>query len=107
VGGGAFLVPDVIPGASEVVRPERGSVANAVGAAIALASGRWDVIVPADHHRRDAIDRACDMARDRAVQAGADPASVEIVELLEIPLTYLPEPASRITVKAAGPLALL
>jgi N-methylhydantoinase A/oxoprolinase/acetone carboxylase beta subunit len=105
VGGGAFLAPDLVPGASEVIRPERGGVANAVGAAIALASGRWDAIVPADQRRRDAIDQACDMARDRAVQAGADPATVEIVELLEIPLSYLPEPANRLTVKAAGPLA--
>jgi N-methylhydantoinase A/oxoprolinase/acetone carboxylase beta subunit len=107
VGGGAFLAPAQLVGVAEVIRPERGSVANAVGAAIALASGRWDVIVPADERRREAIEQACAMARDRAVQAGADPADVEVVDLVEIPLSYLPEPASRVTVKAAGPLAAL
>ena len=107
VGGGAFLVPDEVPGASEVIRPERGDVANAVGAAIALASGRWDAIVPDGAGRRAAIDKACDMARQRAVQAGADPTQVDIVELIEIPLSYLPEPAIRVNVKAAGPLAWL
>lgn len=107
VGGGAFLAPDSVFGASEVIRPERGDVANAVGAAIALASGRWDAIVPANDERRASIERACDMARQRAVQAGADPATIEIVELVEIPLSYLPEPAIRVNVKAAGPLAWL
>jgi hypothetical protein len=55
--------------------------------------------------RRDAIERACDMAKQRAVQAGADPNAVEIVELVEIPLSYLSEPAIRVNVKAAGPLS--
>src|SRR5262249_54650196 len=35
VGGGSILVPDRIPGISEVIRPEHYDVANAVGAAIA------------------------------------------------------------------------
>jgi N-methylhydantoinase A/oxoprolinase/acetone carboxylase beta subunit len=107
VGGGAFLIPDELPGATEVLRPDRGDVANAVGAAIALVSGRWDIIAPAGEGRRKAIDEACEMASRRAVQAGAEPDSVEIVELSEIPLSYLPEPAIRVHVKAAGPLGWL
>jgi hypothetical protein len=39
----------------------------------------------------------------RAVHAGADPARVEVVEVVEIPLSYLLDPAIRIRVKAAGP----
>jgi N-methylhydantoinase A/oxoprolinase/acetone carboxylase beta subunit len=107
VGGGAFLIPDKVPGVTEVLRPDRGDVANAVGAAIALVSGRWDTIAPAGDGRRKAIDEACEMARRRAVQAGAAPDAVEIVELSEIPLSYLPEPAIRVHVKAAGPLGWL
>jgi N-methylhydantoinase A/oxoprolinase/acetone carboxylase beta subunit len=42
VGGGAFLVPDRLPGISEVLRPEHAAVANAVGAAIAQVSGEAD-----------------------------------------------------------------
>ncbi|UBU11643.1 hydantoinase/oxoprolinase N-terminal domain-containing protein [Nonomuraea gerenzanensis] len=105
VGGGAFLLPDRIPGVSRVIRPEHAEVANAVGAAIALASGRVDTILPAGDSRSAAIDGAKEEARARAVAAGADPAGVEIVDLLEVPLSYLSEPAVRVHVKAAGPLA--
>ncbi|MCW6009323.1 hydantoinase/oxoprolinase family protein [Micromonospora sp. CPCC 205371] len=105
VGGGAFLIPDAMPGVSEVLRPERGDVANAVGAAIALASGRWETVAPASADRRAAIEQASEQAVDRAVQAGAHPDSVRVVEVTETPLSYLTEPAVRINVKAAGPLA--
>ena len=47
---------------------------------------------------------ACDQATARAIQAGADPERVEIVEIDEIPLAYLTEPVARISVKAVGPL---
>jgi hypothetical protein len=70
-------------------------------------SGRWEAIAPAGEGRRKAIDAACEMATRRAVQAGAAPDQVEIVELAEVPLSYLPEPAVRIQVKAAGPLGWL
>jgi N-methylhydantoinase A/oxoprolinase/acetone carboxylase beta subunit len=107
VGGGAFLVPDELPGVAEVIRPDHGDVANAVGAAIALVSGTIETIVPADDGRREAIDAAAEHARRRAVQAGADPAGVEVVEITEVPMSYLPEPALRLRVKAAGPLGNL
>ncbi|MFI7706501.1 hydantoinase/oxoprolinase N-terminal domain-containing protein [Nonomuraea sp. NPDC049480] len=105
VGGGAFLLPARVPGAGEVIRPEHAEVANAVGAAIALASGRVDTILPAGDSRSEAIERAKEEAAARAVAAGADPSGVEIVDLLEVPLSYLSEPAVRVHVKAAGPLA--
>jgi N-methylhydantoinase A/oxoprolinase/acetone carboxylase beta subunit len=105
VGGGAFLLPAEIPGVSRVIRPEHAEVANAVGAAIALASGRVDTILPAGESRSEAIERVKEEAAARAVAAGADPAGVEIVDLLEVPLSYLSEPAVRVHVKAAGPLA--
>jgi N-methylhydantoinase A/oxoprolinase/acetone carboxylase beta subunit len=105
VGGGAFMLPARVPGAGEVVRPEHAEVANAVGAAIALASGRVDTILPAGADRSQAVERAKEEAAARAVAAGADPAAVEIVDLLEVPLSYFSEPAVRVHVKAAGPLA--
>ena len=105
VGGGAFLLPDHITGASTVIRPEHAEVANAVGAAIALASGRVDTILPAGDSRTEAIESVKEEARARTVAAGADPSGVEIVDLLEVPLSYLSEPAVRVHVKAAGPLA--
>jgi N-methylhydantoinase A/oxoprolinase/acetone carboxylase beta subunit len=107
VGGGAFLVPDTLPGAAAVIRPENADVANAVGASIALVSGRWETLAPAGDGRRRAIDDACAKAIQRAVQAGADPATVDVVEITETPLTYLLEPAVRVNVKAAGALGWL
>ncbi|GAA0915134.1 hydantoinase/oxoprolinase family protein [Nonomuraea longicatena] len=104
VGGGAFLLPGTLPGVSEVIRPEHAEVANAVGAAIALASGRVDTVIPAGAGRAAAIEEARREAAARAVKAGADPDRVEVVDVHEVPLSYLAEPAARLQVKAAGPL---
>jgi N-methylhydantoinase A/oxoprolinase/acetone carboxylase beta subunit len=105
VGGGSILVPDQIPGITKVVRPEHFDAANAVGAAIASVSGQVDRIFhlgPAG--RQGVLDEACDEAREHAVAAGAEPRTVQIVEMEEIPLAYLNSPAIRVRVKAAGAL---
>ncbi len=105
VGGASALVPDSLPGVSGVRRPEHFDVANAIGAAIASVSGEVDRIFNLGPGGREAaVAEAVEEACDRAVAAGASPGSVEIVELEEIPLTYLINPAVRIRAKAAGPL---
>jgi N-methylhydantoinase A/oxoprolinase/acetone carboxylase beta subunit len=105
VGGGSVLVTDDIPGISEVIRPGHFDAANAIGAAIASVSGQVDRIFhTASSGRASALSEASEEARDRAVAAGADPDSVETVEIEEIPLAYLTTPAVRIRVKAAGTL---
>jgi hypothetical protein len=105
VGGGSILVPDRIPGISEVIRPEHFDTANAVGAAIASVSGQVDRIFHLGPEGRQAVlDEARDEARERAVAAGADPNTVQIVELEEIPLAYLTTPAIRVRAKAVGAL---
>ena len=106
VGGGSILVPDRIPGVSEIVRPEHFDAANAVGAAIASVSGQVDRIFHLGADGRQAVlDEARDEARERAVAAGANPDTVQIIEVEEIPLAYLTSPAVRIRVKAAGTLS--
>jgi N-methylhydantoinase A/oxoprolinase/acetone carboxylase beta subunit len=106
VGGGAFLVPDDLPGAGEVVRPSHGGVANAVGAAISLAGGRADQM--SDVEDRDAaIEAASKAAIAKAIQAGADPLQVVVVDVLETPVSYSTRPTVKVSVKAAGPLARL
>jgi len=105
VGGGSMLIPDSLPGVSKVLRPENFDVANAIGAAIASVSGRWEEVVSLGQGREVAIESACAQAKARAVQAGADPDRVEIVEIDEVPLAYLTEPVARISVKAVGPLS--
>jgi N-methylhydantoinase A/oxoprolinase/acetone carboxylase beta subunit len=106
VGGGAPLVPDGIAGASEVLRPHDSDVANAIGAAIASVSGEVDRIFHLGQGGREtAVADASAEAIDRAVSAGAARDRVEIVEIEEVPLAYLTDPAVRIRVKAAGPIA--
>jgi len=106
VGGGAPLVPEDLAGTSEVLRPEHSDVANAIGAAIASVSGEVDrVFHPSAGGREAAIAEASSEAIERAVSAGAARESVEVVEIEEVPLAYLTDPAVRIRVKAGGPLA--
>jgi N-methylhydantoinase A/oxoprolinase/acetone carboxylase beta subunit len=105
VGGGSILIPDELPGVSEVIRPDHFDAANAIGAAIASVSGQVDRIFHfGPGGRKAALDEASQEARDHAVAAGADPDTVQIVELEEIPLAYLTSPAVRIRAKAAGAL---
>jgi N-methylhydantoinase A/oxoprolinase/acetone carboxylase beta subunit len=106
VGGGAHLVPDVIPGVSEVIRPQHQSVANAYGAGIAEASGSVDRVYSYDaSSREECLDDARELAANAAVRAGADPERVRITTVTEVPMTYVPGQGSRVMVKAAGPLA--
>jgi N-methylhydantoinase A/oxoprolinase/acetone carboxylase beta subunit len=105
VGGGSILVPDDMPGVSEVIRPDHFDAANAIGAAIASVSGNVDRIFHLGAGGRQAVlDEARDEAREHAVAAGGDPDTVQIIELEEIPLAYLTSPAVRIRAKAAGAL---
>lgn len=107
VGGGSFLVPDEMDVASEVRRPEHYAVANAIGAAIAQVGGEVDRVFPVEPGQRDAvIAQAKEEARERAIAAGADPNSVEIIDVDEVPIAYLPGNATRIRVKAVGDLVL-
>jgi hypothetical protein len=106
VGGGAPLVPEDVPGASEVLRPDHSDVANAIGAAIASVSGEVDRVFHLGSGGREAaIAEASQEAIERAVSAGAARDRVEVVEIEEVPLAYLTDPAVRIRVKAGGPLA--
>jgi N-methylhydantoinase A/oxoprolinase/acetone carboxylase beta subunit len=104
VGGGSFLVPDALPGISEVLRPDHHDVANAVGAAIAQVSGQIEEVVSLNGDRAEKLEEARGRAIRRAVEAGADGDRTEIVELDEVPLAYMTEPIVRLRVKAVGPL---
>jgi hypothetical protein len=54
-------------------------------------------------HRRGALEEARAAALARAIDAGADPAAVEVSEVEEVPVTHLLRPALRIRVRAVGP----
>jgi hypothetical protein len=101
VGGGAFLVPDRLAGISQVIRVPHGDCANAVGAAIAQVSGESDSI-HRDLSREAAIAAGEAEAIERAVAAGAERASLERVDVEDMPLAYLPGNALRVRVRVAG-----
>lgn len=104
VGGGSILVDGPL-GDLEVIKPNHFAVANAVGAAIAQVSGEVDRVYSlAEMGREQALDDARTQAIDAAVAAGARRDSVEIVDMEDVPLAYLPGNATRVRIKAVGEL---
>ena len=107
VGGGSILIVRPINGASEIITPENHAVANAIGAAIAQVGGEVDRVFSLEAmSREEALNQAKAEAISKAVAAGADPATVEVVDVEEVPLAYLPGNATRIAIKAVGDLAM-
>lgn len=105
VGGGTILIGDRIRGASEVIRPEHFAVANAIGAAIAQVGGETDRVFARERlSREEALAEATREATQKAIAAGADPATIQLVDVEEVPLSYLPGNAARIRVKVVGDL---
>jgi N-methylhydantoinase A/oxoprolinase/acetone carboxylase beta subunit len=106
VGGGSVLVNEDIRGTSEVIVPQHAGVANAIGASIAQISGEIDRVFAYEATGREqALETAKREARERAIEAGADIETLEVLELEELPLAYMPGGAVRIRVKVAGELA--
>ncbi len=106
VGGGSILVRDKVADLP-TIKPDHYPVANAVGAAIAQISGEVDRVYALDEIPREkALAEAQSEAKRKAVEAGADPATTEVVEVEDVPLAYLPGNATRVRVKAVGDLRL-
>jgi N-methylhydantoinase A/oxoprolinase/acetone carboxylase beta subunit len=105
VGGGSILVDRTLPGASTVIRPDHFQVANAIGAAIGQVSGEVDQVHSLEGTARaEVMARARDDAAARAIAAGADPATIAVVDAEDVPLAYLPGSATRVRVKVVGEL---
>jgi N-methylhydantoinase A/oxoprolinase/acetone carboxylase beta subunit len=111
VGGGGIIIPEDyyqrFKGVSRVLRPAHFQYANAIGAAIAQASGEVDRIYELDKMTREqALEKAKHEAIQDSIDAGADPSTVSVVEAEELPLSYLPGLALRIRAKAVGRLRI-
>lgn len=105
VGGGTVLVSRPIKGTSEMNVPENAGTANAIGAAIAQVGGEVEKVYSFEITGRDAaIAEAKKEATDKAIAAGADASTVEIVDIEEVPLAYLPGGSCRVRAKAVGDL---
>lgn len=105
VGGGSILFPDQLKGASEVIKPKNSGVANAIGSAISQVSGEIEKIFNTDDLGREkTLELAKELAFQQAIEAGADPEQLVLIDLEEVPLSYLPGNATKIRAKAAGGL---
>lgn len=107
VGGGSILIDGDLPGLGPVIRPPYADCANAVGAAIAQIGAEVDRVVTLEGKDRAAeLAAISDEARQQVEAAGAIASSIEIVEMDEVPIAYLPNDCVRVRVKAVGDLAL-
>lgn len=105
VGGGHFLVQQTPAGISEVIRPPHAEVANAIGASIGQVSGELDRIFHYDNQSREsALEEAKQGAMSAAIDAGALPHTVSVLDIQEIPLSYVKGQATRIRIRATGQL---
>lgn len=107
VGGGSVLIGRPLAGVAVVTVPGQAGVANAIGAAIAQVSGTVDRVFSYEALGRErALAAARDEAVGQAVAAGASAGTVEITEVEELPMQYLPGRAVRVRVRAVGELML-
>ena len=83
-------------------------MANAIGAAIAQIGGQVEKVFALEKIGRDqAVEEIKLEATKKAISAGAQIDTVEVVEVDEIPLTYLPGNVTLIRAKAVGDLESL
>ena len=105
VGGGAKISPEVLAGVSEVIRPAHSGAANAVGAALGDVAGQAEQVFSLrETPRQEAVALVRADAIARAVEAGADPGTVEVLTLEELPVAYM-EDTVIVRARAAGRLA--
>ena len=104
VGGGAFLIPEKLPGVSKVIHVQHGDCANAVGAAIAQVVGRMRPDLQGPEPRRCAAAGAGHRQRPRR-GGGCARASLTTIESEDMPLAYLPGNSVRVRVRVVGDVA--
>lgn len=105
VGGGSILLRTERSAVPQAIVPEHAAVANAVGAALGDVSGEAEMVVDYRVRRREeAIAEAIASARARAEELGANDSDVRVLEVLEVPLAYLPGETVRLRVRAVGPI---
>ena len=106
VGGGSVLARERI-GDLIAQRPPHYAVANAVGAAMAQVSGECDRLFKLAEIDRDAaIAEATTEAKQAAINGGARPETLVVVDVEDLPLAYMAGNATRIRVKVVGELLL-
>ena len=102
VGGGAIVAPEKLKGASKVLKPRLGEVANAVGAALARVSCVVDRIKSTEgKNEKQLLEEVSKEAIEKTVEAGAKRETVEIAEMETLPLQYVAN-KTRFIIRAVG-----
>ena len=107
VGGGSVMLDNKIDGLN-VIKPPHNDLANAVGAAIAQVSGQVSKVILIDDKldRESAIKQVTDEATKLAVDRNADPNTINVLAVSDIPLSYLPGNNLLINVTVVGDLKM-
>ena len=104
-GGGAFLLPKEISGASKVIFPEHLEVANAFGACIAQFSSEEEkVINTAEVDEKKEMEKLLVKVEDKLLTNGVTKESINTLLKESMPLAYLPG-VVKLKVKMCGDLA--
>jgi hypothetical protein len=105
VGGGAPLIPGETLAGCPVIRPEYAGVANAIGASIAQVSGEAEGLhAIGSKTRSEVVDELTHDATTNAVAAGADVATITVVDIEEIDIPYMASETTRIRIRVVGDL---
>jgi N-methylhydantoinase A/oxoprolinase/acetone carboxylase beta subunit len=105
VGGGNFMVNELLSGVSDLIKPQWADVANAVGAAMGEIAGDEDSVYDYDLVTREVcMQEAKQKAITKAIANGALSTTVEVIEINEVPIPYLPGKITRLQVRAIGKL---
>lgn len=103
-GGGAFLLPKKIKGASKVLFPEHMEVANAFGACIAQISSEEEAVINTmQNNEKQALDKLLKKVKRNLLLKGALESSISVLVKESIPLAYLPG-AVKLKIKLCGDL---
>jgi len=101
-GGGAFLLPQKIAGASKVVFPEHMEVANAFGACIAQISSEEEIVINTiQKNEKNELKNLLEKVTTNLLQKGALASSIDVLMKESTPLAYLPG-AVKLKVKLCG-----
>ena len=107
VGGGSVMLDNQIDGLT-VIKPLHNDLANAVGAAIAQVSGQVSKVILIDDKidRESAIKQVTDEATKLAINRNADPNTINVLAVSDMPLSYLPGNNLLINVTVVGDLKM-
>lgn len=98
-GGGSILIDSqqTFTGVSQIIRPSHYAVCNAVGAALCSVSSTIESIidlipssVDGGEQRQRELNQLMIVARQQCEQNGANPNTIELVDIEQVPLTYYP-----------------